>query len=392
MKRYFLTMSIFLYGCGMNPSIHSYDEAKKEIMVKANNYAGLVDFYRKQLKRDDSSELKLKLGSAYYNMKNFEAASFHLSKIDDKSIKEKKELIQLFDMRSNIFYEQERYELCMQYINKSLKLNNNDPKLYNLLGLAYSKRGEYMRAKTAFSKARTFGYDDKTVLTNIAMVNMLEGNYNDAIDTLYHIWRGSGRLSVSLKQNLLMALAKMGRKFEFKKVMAFNNATEKEINEKYVLFRKEFGNEIRIGDVIPVNNILDKTATGLEVNNVIKKMDTLSSNLSGGKSKVLDGGFIMSMTKEAGRNEYIITFNQDIKNIMYKKFFVKTKDKWVFDFGGNSVLKMKRTKFFDSGIVDSVVFGLHPDFLRLVLKLKSGSSNEPTVKLSGNKFIIGWPG
>ncbi|MFM2483651.1 tetratricopeptide repeat protein [Celerinatantimonas yamalensis] len=177
---------------------------KVELMEKAQNYPGLVTYYKHQLEQDDSQSVRLSLAKTYYESGDINSALFQLSYLKAHTQPNAK----INYLMAQCFYYQKDYTKALREVNIAIVLDPKDAKNYNLQGVISASLDDFISARRAFEKARSLFYSDAIVLNNLAMVDIYQNQYQRAIDLLMPMYK-NGQADKKIRANLLIALAKV---------------------------------------------------------------------------------------------------------------------------------------------------------------------------------------
>ncbi|MFM2477415.1 tetratricopeptide repeat protein [Celerinatantimonas sp. MCCC 1A17872] len=197
------------------------DAEKVQLMIKAQNYPGLIQYYKSQLERSDSQSVRLKLAKTYYRSGDVESALFQL-----KILKQHYQPnSQVHYLMAQCLYQKGKLTDALTEVNTAITLSPKQAKLYNLQGIIDANLNDFTSARSAFNKARELMYDDTIVLNNLAMIDIYQHKYLDAIDLLLPLYK-NGQADKKIRSNLLIALAKTHQDSLFKQVYADGDSSE----------------------------------------------------------------------------------------------------------------------------------------------------------------------
>ncbi|MBS0054008.1 tetratricopeptide repeat protein [Yersinia sp. Marseille-Q3913] len=208
-------VSVFVFlitGCSSNHVSQKEFSYRESILLKANNYGGLISLYRDQLKRKEDDSVRLKLANAYYLAGDSQSSLYYSKPIVDKEnesyyILQTKNLINSNDtIAANIA------------VKKLLVISPNNSEAHNLNGIILANKGEIHKAKTAFEQARSLFISDETAMNNLAVVAMLDERYTDAVRILLPDYL-AGNKNPPLLHNLVFSLIQLGDTSYAKKII-----------------------------------------------------------------------------------------------------------------------------------------------------------------------------
>ncbi|CAK2816574.1 tight adherence protein D [Vibrio crassostreae] len=198
-----LTLSV-LAGCQSAPSQQDLQLADVTSMEKVNNYDGLISYYKSQLEQgSEDPEVKEKLAWAYFHKGDIESADFYVQHLQ----KEGFENPNLYQLEGQVFDAKNDIGSAITAYLASIEAGNRTGQIHVLLGVSYTKVGKYDEAQKELNQARLRGYDDVVVKNNIAMIQMANGEYQQAIQTLAPVLK-EDPANKTVKANLAIALMK----------------------------------------------------------------------------------------------------------------------------------------------------------------------------------------
>ncbi|WP_372384248.1 tetratricopeptide repeat protein [Vibrio sp. BS-M-Sm-2] len=198
-----LTLSV-LAGCQSAPSPQDQQLGDVTSMEKVNNYDGLISYYKAELEQgSEDPEVKEKLAWAYFYKGDIESADFYVQHLQ----KEGFENPNLYQLEGQVFDAKNDIESAISAYLASIDNGNRTGQIHVLLGVSYTKVGKYDEAQKELNQARLRGYDDVVVKNNIAMIQMANGEYQQAIQTLAPVLK-EDPANKTVKANLAIALMK----------------------------------------------------------------------------------------------------------------------------------------------------------------------------------------
>lgn len=209
-------IALTLLGCQSSADLAQTEAATVASMEKVNNYDGLVKHYKTKLEAGDSSLATVeKLADAYFKKGDIESANFYINHL----IKQGAQSAALYQLHGQVLLAQDLQQEAIEAYLASLKAGNTSGKIHVLLGVAYSKTGDFDNAKTQFNQSRLKGYDDVAVKNNIAMLYIAQQDYKRAIQTLAPVIADSPENKV-VRANLAIALIKADQIDAAKKLLS----------------------------------------------------------------------------------------------------------------------------------------------------------------------------
>ena len=198
-----LTLSV-LAGCQSAPSQQDQQLGDVTSMEKVNNYDGLISYYKAELEQgSEDPEVKEKLAWAYFYKGDIESADFYVQHLQKQGF----ENPNLYQLEGQVFDAKNDIESAISAYLASIDAGNRTGQIHVLLGVSYTKVGKYDEAQKELNQARLRGYDDVVVKNNIAMIQMANGEYQQAIQTLAPVLK-EDPANKTVKANLAIALMK----------------------------------------------------------------------------------------------------------------------------------------------------------------------------------------
>ncbi|KAB0479533.1 tetratricopeptide repeat protein [Vibrio sp. IB15] len=198
-----LTLSL-LAGCQSTPSEQDHQLAEVTSMEKVKNYDGLINHYKSQLEQGSQDPVvKQKLAWAYFYKGDIESADFYAQHLKKEGI----ENPDLYQLEGQVFDAKNDTDSAIAAYIASVEAGNRAGQIHVLLGVSYTKIGQYEKAYQELNLARLRGYNDVVVKNNIAMVQMANGEFQQAIETLAPVLKEEPTNQI-VKANLAIALMK----------------------------------------------------------------------------------------------------------------------------------------------------------------------------------------
>ena len=194
-------------------------ESKENMLIKAGSKGQLIQLYKDDLKKKDSQKTRIKLIEAYLAEQDYESAAFHLdtfqrkerpkqdNQIYGKETLENKATVAF--LKAKIALAQGKPEEATALVNNALILKGSYPEAENLMGLIQADMGNYKEARFYFSEARRNYYDDVIVKNNLAVLDLIEEDYQAAVEKLQPLYL-KGLADEKVAANLVVAYTKLG--------------------------------------------------------------------------------------------------------------------------------------------------------------------------------------
>lgn len=206
--KYAILFSAFfvITGCQNSSLKQNIDEEQRiYIHQTTKNYGGLIELYKQRLQRVDSVDTRYKLAQAYYLSNDFNSARRALLPIIN-NVKDDNALVLYAHIESKLG----NYVEALRVLEQSTLINNKNGEAYNLKGIILIKTKQYDAARYSFTQARNLFYDENKVANNLAMLSILNKEYDDAYNQL-NILYSKGYRNKALLHNLLYTLVKLNR-------------------------------------------------------------------------------------------------------------------------------------------------------------------------------------
>ncbi|EEP0988705.1 tetratricopeptide repeat protein [Salmonella enterica] len=197
-----LCLVFLLAACNTNRGLNSSD--KEYILTKVNNYQGLIQFYREQLSKEDTTEIRYKLCEVYNKVNDIPSSQSCLRELLNNSPTDKSYLLAA---KNYLILEDEDSALFM--VTKALEKEPNNGEAYNVRGEIFARKGRYDDARIDFEKARSLFVAEELVNNNLAMLAILEQDYSTAYSYLMPLY-SRGYNSPEIVHNLIFVLIKKG--------------------------------------------------------------------------------------------------------------------------------------------------------------------------------------
>lgn len=198
-----LTLSV-LAGCQSAPEQQDLQLGDVTSMEKVKNYDGLISYYKSQLEQgSEDPEVKENLAWAYFHKGDIESADFYVQHLQKEGL----ENPNLYQLEGQVFDAKNDIGSAITAYLASIDAGNRTGQIHVLLGVSYTKVGKYDEAQQELNQARLRGYDDVVVKNNIAMIQMANGEYQQAIQTLAPVLK-EDPANKTVKANLAIALMK----------------------------------------------------------------------------------------------------------------------------------------------------------------------------------------
>lgn len=191
---------------GIGSASNESEAAKEKLYQSTGNHKHLIRLYRDMLKKQDNPEIRYKLSESYYQVGDSKASLLYLQPLLDNhsylkseaTLLETKNLIQL-----------RRYNDAISAANRYLAKQPKSGEGYNLRAIAHAQNGQLQNAHDDLMKARQFFISDTIALNNLAMLEIINGSYANAVELLLPEYLNGVR-EPRMLHNLVFALVKKG--------------------------------------------------------------------------------------------------------------------------------------------------------------------------------------
>ncbi|WP_394144698.1 tetratricopeptide repeat protein [Vibrio atypicus] len=224
-------LSIALFTGCVSTSSSDRTLDKETLLIQAQNYNELVGYYKSELAKKDTTETRIKLARSYLRVKDADSALFTLKPL----IAQKNTSSEALLVNASSLYELGDFKQGLIDIEQAKILDPSNAEIQNLSGLLYSANGDYNKARIMFNLARSNFYDDITVKNNLAVLDIIEGHYLDAVQRLMPIYTNE-QADSQVQANLMLALAKLGN-FEYVRTMLGPEVSEEDAFNHFAALR-----------------------------------------------------------------------------------------------------------------------------------------------------------
>lgn len=192
---------------------------RETFYASTGNTRALVQLYRTILQHKEDSAVRFKLSQAYYNLGDYKASLLYLKPLLTAGEKTAVN-VRLLEVDNLIRLGKNNEALVA--VNRLLTQYPKNAQAYNQKGIINAQLGNYKPARASFTKARALFIDDTTALNNLAMLDILELKYKDAVQALLPVYMNGNR-DTRLMHNLVYALIKRDEIDTAKNIMINNN-------------------------------------------------------------------------------------------------------------------------------------------------------------------------
>ncbi|KXZ34559.1 tetratricopeptide repeat protein [Vibrio alginolyticus] len=180
---------------------------QESLLIKTKNQAGLIELHKAQLQQQESPQTRLKLAQAYFDGHDPESTLFVLTPLLSSSTTLPRD--ELYFLQGRAEYQLGQIEQAQRSLSAALQVNPSSAKALNSISIIYAQQGEWRKAREGFIRARELMFDDVTVKNNLALIDILEQDYQSAAARLLPIYL-NGQADDMVTANLALIMAKIG--------------------------------------------------------------------------------------------------------------------------------------------------------------------------------------
>lgn len=202
-----LITTALLAGCASSGGSRSSMPADERFLELSSNSARLIELYKERLRNEEDVPTRLKLAKVYLDAGDNESSLFTLTPL----IRDGNGGAEAFYLQGVAQYNIGRLRQAETSLQIAINKDVSSAKAVNMLGVVYAELGNLSGARQSFNQAREMMYDDLVIKNNLALVDMLEGDYQHAIVLLMPIYlKNPDQADATLKANLAILLSKLG--------------------------------------------------------------------------------------------------------------------------------------------------------------------------------------
>ncbi len=235
----FLLLAVLcLSGCASGPSNKQAEaeqvsaESKETVLRSTGNREQLITFYKQQLQKESSTAMRIKLILIYLEAGDMESAEFHLKEVDS----DEQYASEIVFLRARVAYLSGDYKQAYQYAQTALSLSSSYPEAENLMGLIQAERGKLQSAREHFLNARRHYYDDTIIKNNLAVIDLIEENYQSVISRLQPLYLRD-EADEKVMANLVIAYARLGQYQAVKQILKKQSYNDEQIQSIYLTLK-----------------------------------------------------------------------------------------------------------------------------------------------------------
>lgn len=180
---------------------------QESLLIKTKNQEGLIELYKAQLQQQENPQTRLKLAQAYFDGHDPESTLFVLTPLLSGSTTLPRD--ELYFLQGRAQYQLGQIQQAQRSLSAALQVNPSSAKALNSISIIYAQQGEWRKAREGFNRARELMFDDVTVKNNLALIDILEQDYQSAAARLLPIYL-NGQADDMVTANLALIMAKIG--------------------------------------------------------------------------------------------------------------------------------------------------------------------------------------
>ncbi|MFN1620926.1 tetratricopeptide repeat protein [Vibrio rotiferianus] len=224
-------MPFVLAACSSTSQQWQQEGSKEAIYQKTNNHTQLVELYKQKLQQSDEQEVRENLAKSYLALGDAESALFYIKPLTDQA----QPSIETLLIQAQAFGELAQYSAAINSAKAALELDSKNAEAENLLGTFYGYNYQYDLARRYFERSREHFFDGATVNNNLAVLDIAEGQYKQAIQRLLPLYK-NGQADEQVMANLTLSMAKEGQ-YEFVKQVLSEKYSNHQIDNIYRALR-----------------------------------------------------------------------------------------------------------------------------------------------------------
>lgn len=172
----FSVVLLVLSGCAQNDQHSFSDTTNEKILQSSRSYNQLIELYKKQLAKKESSVIRKKLISTYEKVGDYSSAIFYLKPL----LKHHGDEFEVQRLAGIAYLNTQDYQQAKIYLSRAHQSQPSNAAVMNLLGVLAGYQGDLVPAQLWFSKARSSMGNDQTIKNNLALIAILQQDYRTA--------------------------------------------------------------------------------------------------------------------------------------------------------------------------------------------------------------------
>ncbi|QFI40291.1 hypothetical protein FR932_13275 [Moritella marina ATCC 15381] len=196
------TMLLLISGCAANN-----DESMSnslDFYEQTHNYHKMIDLYKAELKKSDSTSIRTKLANTYLLIDDYESSLFTLVPLLEKNDVSS----EILSIKAKALYKINDFYNAQLTCETILANESINAEIENMMGLIHAENNRYEESRLYFNRARTHFHDDTIIQNNLAVLDLFERKPQAAISRLTPLYR-QDKNDIKIKSNLLIAFAQI---------------------------------------------------------------------------------------------------------------------------------------------------------------------------------------
>ncbi|WP_240532332.1 tetratricopeptide repeat protein [Moritella marina] len=171
---------------------------------QTHNYHKMIDLYKAELKKSDSTSIRTKLANTYLLIDDYESSLFTLVPLLEKNDVSS----EILSIKAKALYKINDFYNAQLTCETILANESINAEIENMMGLIHAENNRYEESRLYFNRARTHFHDDTIIQNNLAVLDLFERKPQAAISRLTPLYR-QDKNDIKIKSNLLIAFAQI---------------------------------------------------------------------------------------------------------------------------------------------------------------------------------------
>jgi Flp pilus assembly protein TadD, contains TPR repeats len=156
----------------------------EQVLESSGNDLEIIDLYKNQLKEKESEEVRIKLVKRYLEIKDYDSARFYLAPLLQQFDAKDPTASNVLLLAGKVSLGLEQWAEARKHLTKVQQLAPSNSESANLLGILSAREGNFTVAREWFNHARSNMADDRTIKNNLALLDVFEERYTEALRRL----------------------------------------------------------------------------------------------------------------------------------------------------------------------------------------------------------------
>ncbi|OOE37682.1 tetratricopeptide repeat protein [Salinivibrio kushneri] len=178
------SLALIITGCVGSAPPQEKTLTNEQVLESSGNDIEIIDFYKNQLKEKESEEVRIKLVKRYLEIKDYDSARFYLIPLLQQFDAKDPTASNVLLLAGKISLGLEQWAEARKHLNKVQQLAPSNSESANLLGILSAREGNFTVAREWFNHARSNMADDRTIKNNLALLDVFEERYTEALRRL----------------------------------------------------------------------------------------------------------------------------------------------------------------------------------------------------------------